>query len=100
MAGSRKFRVSALSRRDLMSLTEEAARISGIPYVMSAYREEAEKILEEQLPFEKEGMSRIRRSRPPVYAEKEAAGCVFFCPFRFDEDHDRNHEVTPREGAW
>jgi anaerobic selenocysteine-containing dehydrogenase len=47
MAGSRKFRVSALSRRDLMSLTEEAERISGIPYVMSAYREEAEKILEE-----------------------------------------------------
>jgi len=47
MAGSRKFRVSALSRGDLMSLTEEAERISGIPYVMSAYREEAEKILEE-----------------------------------------------------
>lgn len=47
MAGSRKFRVSALSRRDLMSLTEEAEHISGIPYVMSAYREEAEKILEE-----------------------------------------------------
>jgi len=47
MAGSRKFRLSTLSRRDLMSLTEEAERISGIPYVMSAYREEAEKILEE-----------------------------------------------------
>jgi len=26
-------------------LTEEAAKISGIPYVMDAYREEAEKIL-------------------------------------------------------
>jgi glutamate synthase domain-containing protein 2 len=47
MAGSRKFRISTLSRSDLMALTEEAERISGIPYVMSAYREEAEKILEE-----------------------------------------------------
>ncbi|MGB6410287.1 MAG: glutamate synthase-related protein, partial [Candidatus Deferrimicrobiaceae bacterium] len=47
MAGSRKFRLSTLSRRDLMSLTEEAERISGIPYVMNAYREEAEKILAE-----------------------------------------------------
>jgi hypothetical protein len=28
-----------------MSLTEEAAKVSGIPYVMDAYRKEAEKIL-------------------------------------------------------
>jgi hypothetical protein len=28
-----------------MSLTEEAAKISGIPYVMEAYREEAEQII-------------------------------------------------------
>jgi glutamate synthase domain-containing protein 2 len=47
MAGSRKFRISALSRRDLMALTREAAEISGIPYVMDAYREEALNILEE-----------------------------------------------------
>jgi len=46
MAGSRNFRLSAISRSDLMALTEEAARVSGIPYVMDAYREEAEKILE------------------------------------------------------
>jgi glutamate synthase domain-containing protein 2 len=45
MAGSRNFRVSSISRQDLMSLTEEAAKISGIPYVMDAYREEAEAIL-------------------------------------------------------
>jgi glutamate synthase domain-containing protein 2 len=45
MAGSRNFRLSAISRKDLMALTEEAARISGIPYVMDAYREEAERIL-------------------------------------------------------
>jgi glutamate synthase domain-containing protein 2 len=46
MAGSRNFNLSTISRRDLMSLTEEAARVSGIPYVMDAYRKEAEKILD------------------------------------------------------
>ncbi|MGE5308186.1 MAG: FMN-binding glutamate synthase family protein [Deltaproteobacteria bacterium] len=45
MAGSRNFRLSALSRRDLMSLTQDAERVSGIPYVMDAYRKEAEAIL-------------------------------------------------------
>ena len=46
MAGSRCFDISAISRKDLMSLTEEATKISGIPYVMDAYREEAEDILD------------------------------------------------------
>lgn len=46
MAGSRNFRLSTISRSDLMALTEEAAKISGIPYVMNAHREEAEQILE------------------------------------------------------
>jgi glutamate synthase domain-containing protein 2 len=45
MAGSRNFKVSTISRDDLMALTPEAAQVSGIPYVMDAYREEAEKIL-------------------------------------------------------
>jgi glutamate synthase domain-containing protein 2 len=45
MAGSRNFRVNAISRKDLISLTEDAAKISGIPYVMDAYRKEAEAIL-------------------------------------------------------
>jgi glutamate synthase domain-containing protein 2 len=45
MAGSRNFRLSSISRKDLMSLTEEATKISGIPYVMDAYRKEAEEIL-------------------------------------------------------
>jgi glutamate synthase domain-containing protein 2 len=45
MAGSRNFRVSTISRDDLMALTPEAAKVSGIPYVMDAYREEAEEIL-------------------------------------------------------
>jgi glutamate synthase domain-containing protein 2 len=47
MAGSRNFKLSTISREDLMALTEESAKISGIPYVMNAYGEEANKILEE-----------------------------------------------------
>lgn len=45
MAGSRNFRISTIGRNDLMALTPEAAQVSGIPYVMDAYREEAEKII-------------------------------------------------------
>ena len=45
MAGTRNFRLDTLKRADLVSLTEEAAKISGIPYVMDAGMEEAEKIL-------------------------------------------------------
>ena len=47
MAGSRNFKLSAISRKDLMALTEQASQISGIPYIMDAYSEEANKILEE-----------------------------------------------------
>jgi len=46
MAGSRNFRLSTVSRNDLMALTEDAAKVSGIPYVMDAYREQANQILE------------------------------------------------------
>jgi glutamate synthase domain-containing protein 2 len=46
MAGNRNFGVSTISRMDLMSLTEECVRVTGIPYVMDAYREEALAILE------------------------------------------------------
>jgi glutamate synthase domain-containing protein 2 len=45
MAGSRNFRLNTLSRNDLMALTEEASRISGIPHVMDAYADEAMTIL-------------------------------------------------------
>jgi glutamate synthase domain-containing protein 2 len=45
MAGARRFNVPSIERKDLMALTEEAARVSGISYVMDAYQEEAEKIL-------------------------------------------------------
>jgi len=46
MAGSRCFNVNVLSRKELMSLTDECAKVTGIPYVMDAYREEAMKILD------------------------------------------------------
>lgn len=46
MAGARRFRIGVIERNDLMALTEEAAKISGVPYVMDAYREEAERILD------------------------------------------------------
>jgi len=46
MAGSRNFRLSTISRDDLMALTEEASMVSGISYVMDARRDEAESILD------------------------------------------------------
>ncbi len=45
MAGARRFSVGAISRSDLMSLTDECTRVTKIPYVMDAYRAEAEAIL-------------------------------------------------------
>ena len=45
MAGSRCFSVPVISRRELMSLTEDCAKVTGIPYVMDAYKDEALKIL-------------------------------------------------------
>ncbi len=45
MAGTRNFSLSTISRNDLMALTEEAANVTGIPYVMNAYRDAAEAIL-------------------------------------------------------
>jgi glutamate synthase domain-containing protein 2 len=41
MAGSRKWRTHLITRRELASLTEECAKITNIPYIMDAYREEA-----------------------------------------------------------
>lgn len=46
MAGNRNFNVSTINRSDLMALTEEAASVTGIPYVMDAYREDALAILD------------------------------------------------------
>ncbi|MFC1943913.1 FMN-binding glutamate synthase family protein [Chloroflexota bacterium] len=46
MAGARCFSVPAITRSEIMSLTEECAKVTGIPYLMDAYREEAMGILE------------------------------------------------------
>jgi glutamate synthase domain-containing protein 2 len=45
MAGSRNFALPAISRQDVMALTREATDITGIPFVMDAYRDEAEAII-------------------------------------------------------
>jgi glutamate synthase domain-containing protein 2 len=47
MAGTRNFGLATVSRDDVMALTEEAAKVSGLPYVMNAYVKEAKKILTE-----------------------------------------------------
>ena len=45
MAGARKWRVNLMSRMDLAALTEESARVTGLPYIMDAYRDEALEII-------------------------------------------------------
>jgi glutamate synthase domain-containing protein 2 len=46
MAGARKWAVPHITRKDLASLTEECTRVTGIPYIMDAYRDEALKIID------------------------------------------------------
>jgi glutamate synthase domain-containing protein 2 len=46
MAGARKWAVPRVTRHDLVSLSEECARVTGIPYVMGAYRDEALSIID------------------------------------------------------
>ncbi len=46
MAGSRAFSVPAITRRELMSLTDECTKVTGIPYLMDAYRDEAMAVLD------------------------------------------------------
>ncbi|MBI2869296.1 MAG: FMN-binding glutamate synthase family protein [Chloroflexi bacterium] len=46
MAGARCFSVPVIGRHELMSLTEECAKVTGIPYLMDAYRKEAIDILD------------------------------------------------------
>jgi len=46
MSGSRNMRLDTIGRGDLISLTEEATKVSGIQYVMDSFREEALKIID------------------------------------------------------
>jgi glutamate synthase domain-containing protein 2 len=52
MAGARCFSTRAISRKELMSLTDECARVTGIPYLMDAYREEAMDVLNGRVSVE------------------------------------------------
>ncbi len=45
MAGARCFNVESISRNELMSLTDECAKVTSIPYLMDSYRAEALQIL-------------------------------------------------------
>ena len=45
MAGARCFNIDSITRNELMSLTDECAKVTGIPYLMDSYRDEAMKIL-------------------------------------------------------
>ncbi len=45
MAGARCFNLPAIARKDLMCLTDECAKVTGIPYLMDHSRDEALKIL-------------------------------------------------------
>jgi len=46
MAGARRFSLPVINRKDIFALTEEAAKVTGLDYVMDSYRKEAEAILE------------------------------------------------------
>jgi len=46
MSGSRNMKLDTISRSDVMALTREAAEVSGIQFVMDAYRDEAMRIIE------------------------------------------------------
>ena len=45
MAGARCFNTACITRNELMSLTEECAKVTKIPYIMDSYRQEAMSIL-------------------------------------------------------
>lgn len=45
MAGARCFNIESITRKELMSLTEECAKVTGIPYLMDSYRDEAMEVL-------------------------------------------------------
>lgn len=45
MAGNRKFGLGYITRDDIAALTPDAARVSGIPYILDVDKDEVEKIL-------------------------------------------------------
>ncbi len=51
MAGARCFRVHAITRNEIMSLTKECSEVTKIPYVMDAYRKEAYEVLDSMTSY-------------------------------------------------
>ncbi len=45
MAGSRCFNLESITRNELIALSEECAKVTGITYVMDAYLDQAMEIL-------------------------------------------------------
>ena len=45
MAGSRNFRLDTIGRNDVAALTREAADVTGVSYIMDAYRDQAMDII-------------------------------------------------------
>jgi len=45
LAGSRKWKLNLISRKDLMALTERASKVTGIPMAEDSEAEEIERIL-------------------------------------------------------
>ncbi|MDH4232482.1 MAG: FMN-binding glutamate synthase family protein [Nitrospirota bacterium] len=66
MAGARCFNVPSITRNEIMSLTEECARVTGIPYLMEAYRDEAIEILKGNGAV----ANRKRKSKEKAFAAK------------------------------
>lgn len=46
MAGARKWQVNLMSRDDLFALTEEASKVTGVPYVMDNFKQDAHDIID------------------------------------------------------
>jgi len=51
MAGARCFRVHAITRKELMSLTKECSEITGVEYIKDAYRKEAMEVLDSMASY-------------------------------------------------
>lgn len=71
MCGARKFALEYLTRDDIVTLTREAAEVTGIKYIMDADSEEAEQIL---LGKEKPRAKPVAKAKPKVSPKPAAKG--------------------------
>jgi CO/xanthine dehydrogenase Mo-binding subunit len=72
-----RFKASCISRNDLCASTEEAAKISGIPYTMDAYRAQATAIHCQTGPSKSwHTPGRLASRRNQVFTEKGTAAAL------------------------